>query len=537
MWEVLLAQFVRRPRGTQLSVRIPTVAPISRTWGETVRRVHVFLVDTYVLWMHIGSRVTVWIIASLALLAASCTPSVSEPTSTSTIFAPPTTIILRPSDGTLRNQLGYEFPAAPEVSATGALDPPAREALDDLWESLTTSIDNRAILAVGDSGDVRLTWLLADVLRFVSNATSRRAIVTAWSTLTGVDLSADPVVDRSQWQSMTDHLISWDLPTHPEYRDFKGRLFTIVEPAWQPFFDDADATIDWRLTSWGGVLIDDRRLGDRQPCPRGCIPALDDPDVTSAEEGFWYPDERVVFGVVVNGEARAYPKHQMEVHEMINDTIGGRRIGIPYCTLCGSAQAYFTDSVPGGVEVPVLRTSGLLTRSNKVMFDLNTFSIFDTFTGEATTGPLREQEITLDQTTVVTSTWADWKMAHPDTTILAEDGGLGRTYSLDPLGGRDDDGPIFPIGDVDSRLPVQAQVVGVITPDGIPIAFPVNQLETELTDKASITVEGVTVSRDGGGFIATLPDETPLAAHQSFWFAWSQFHPDTLLWTSIPFSE
>jgi hypothetical protein len=487
--------------------------------------------------MPIRPRVSVWMIVSLALLATSCTSGSSEPATTSSTPAPTATINLPPSDTALRNQLGYEFPSAPAISTTGALETTARQALDDLWESLTTSVDNRAILAVGDSGDVRLTWLLADVLRFVRNATTRRAIVTAWSTLTGVDLSADPVIEQSEWQSMTDHLIAWDLPTHPEYRDFKGRLFTIIEPAWQPFFDDADATIDWRLTSWGGVLIDDRQLGDRQPCTRGCIPALDDPDVTSAEEGSWYPDERVVFGVVVNGEARAYPKHQMEVHEMINDTIGGRRVGIPYCTLCGSAQAYFTDSVPSDVETPVLRTSGLLTRSNKVMFDLNTFSIFDTFTGEAITGPLRERGIALKETTVVTSTWVDWKEAHPDTTILAEDGGLGRTYSLDPLGGRDDDGPIFPIGDVDSRLGVQAEVVGVITPDGIPIAFPVDQLETELTATPSITAEGITVSRDGGGFIATLPDMTPLAAHQSFWFAWSQFHPDTLIWTPSSIDE
>ena len=531
MSQVLQTQFVHCP-ACSATPGSPSGMSCGRPARDAEREtVFVFLDRTYVLCMLFTFRVGILMIVGLALLAASCTTSVAEPAATPSTSVPPTTTTVPPSDGALRNQLGYEFPSAPAVSTTGALEPTARQALDDLWESLTTSIDTQAILAIGDSADARLTWLLADVMRFVSNATTREAIVSAWSTLTGVDLSTDPVVARSEWQSMTDHLIAWDLPSHPEYRDFKGRLFTIVEPAWQPFFDDADATIDWRLTSWGGVLIDDRQLGDLQPCTRGCIPALDDPAVTSAAEGSWYPDERVVFGVVVNDEARAYPKHQMEVHEMINDTIGGRRVGIPYCTLCGSAQAYFTDSVPTDVETPVLRTSGLLTRSNKVMFDLNTFSIFDTFTGEAITGPLRERGVALKETTVVTSTWADWKEAHPDTTILAEDGGLGRTYSLDPLRGRDDDGPIFPIGDVDSRLPVQAEVVGVITPDGVPIAFPVDQLETELTATTSITAEGVIVSRDGGGFIVTLPDETPLAAHQSFWFAWSQFHPTTKVWT------
>ncbi len=486
-------------------------------------------------------RKTTLVVPALVLgfVASACTGTSTETSTTlsTTIGKATTTVPAPPSNGQLRNQLGYIFPKAPQVTTTGAVDPQVLMTLNDLWGSLTTSVNNRSILAIGDSGDVRLAWLLADLMGFVRSPETRLALVTAWSRLTGIALSDDPVAERSEWQSMTDHLIAWDLIAHPEYRDFKGRLFTIIEPLWRPFFDDANASIDWRHISWGGVLIDDRQPGDLQPCTRRCIPALDDPATTSADDGSWYPDDRLVFGVVVNGEARAYPKHQMEVHEMINDTIGGRRVGIPYCTLCGSAQAYFTDSVPDEVAVPVLRTSGLLTRSNKVMFDLNTFSIFDTFTGVAISGPLHDAGIILEQTTVVTSTWGGWKDAHPDTTILAQDGGLGRGYSLDPLQGRDDDGPIFPIGDVDPRLPLQTQVVGVITPDGVPIALPVEQLRDALSTTDSITIEGVDVTADGGGFVATLSDGTPIAAHQAFWFAWSQFHPETLIWTPTPLNE
>ena len=35
----------------------------------------------------------------------------------------------------------------------------------------------------------------------------------------------------------------------------------------------------------------------------------------------------------------------MEVREMVNDTLGGRDLAIPYCTLCASAQAYYTDQL------------------------------------------------------------------------------------------------------------------------------------------------------------------------------------------------
>jgi hypothetical protein len=106
-------------------------------------------------------------------------------------------------------------------------------------------------------------------------------------------------------------------------------------------------------------------------------------------------------------------------------------LGIPYCTLCGSAQAYRTDdavTAGGADEVPVLRTSGLLSRSNKVMYDLRTESVFDTFTGAAVSGPLQDAGVVLEETTVVRTTWGEWKAAHPDTTIIAEDGGVGRSY-------------------------------------------------------------------------------------------------------------
>ena len=284
----------------------------------------------------------------------------------------------------------------------------------------------------------------------------------------------------------------------------------------------------------GGVLIDDRPLGDSRPCRRGCIPALDDPALTRASDGDWYPDDRTVFGVALRGEAVAFPKNIMEVHEMVNITIGGRRLGIPYCTLCGSAQAYLTDGVPDGVRPPVLRTSGLLSRSNKVMYDLRTRSVLDTFTGHALSGPLQDAGVTLDQATVVTSSWGDWKRAHPETRIVARDGGIGREYEDDPLDGRDDDGPIFPIGDADPRLPVQTQVVGVIAPGGRPVAFAAERARGALAAGRGVAIAGVRLEVDGGGLRARDRRGRQLPAHQAFWFAWSQFHPDTVLWTPGP---
>ena len=429
----------------------------------------------------------------------------------------------------LRNFRGYEFPPAPDVP-TGPLAPAAATNLEAIWATLTVEVDPAAVSRLGESGDRRVGWILADLLRFFYIGEVREAAVSAFEALMGVSLAADPVAARNPWQSVTDHLIAWDLPAFDGYVDYKARLFTLVEPGWRPFFEDADATIDWRLVSWGGVRIDDRPLGDPRPCVQGCIPARDDPPVTDAAGGSWYPDDGIVFAIVIGGESRAYPKNFMEIHEMVNDTLGGRRIGVPYCTLCGSAQAYFTDDVPPGVETPVLRTSGLLTRSNKVMYDLVSKSVFDTFTGEAISGPLRRQGVVLNQATVVTATWGEWRAAHPETTIVASDGGIGRRYPLDPLGGRDEDGPIFPIGDVDGRLGVHDQVFGVVLDDGTPIAFPVVAAADTLGGGGAVELAGVTLRLDGGGLRAVDGEGHEIEGHQAFWFAWSQFRPNTLLW-------
>ncbi len=426
----------------------------------------------------------------------------------------------------------FEFPDAPQAPG-GELEPGAAEAAADLSGSLASGgLDGEALGRLAESGDARLAWLLSDGLRFAQTGGEQDALVAAFEQLTGADPSADPTFARSPWLSVSNHLIAWDLPAPSGYTELKGELFTALEPGWEPFFADQQAEIDWRLVSWGGVLIDDRPAGATEPCPDGCIPALDDPPLTGAEGGDWYPDDRIVFGVEIDGEAVAFPKNIMEVHEMVNITIGDRRLGIPYCTLCGSAQAYFTDRDQVRGEDLVLRTSGLLSRSNKVMYELGSASVFDTFTGEALSGPLRERGVQLEQASLVTTSWGEWKREYPDTRIVARDAGLGQSYPLDPLGGRDDNGPIFPVGPVDPRLEVQAPVLGVLTEDGEAIAFPARAARETLENGGEVSLDGVSVRDQGGGLRAQQADGTELPVHEAFWFAWSQFYPETALWES-----
>ena len=412
-------------------------------------------------------------------------------------------------------------PVFGDAELSAEVDDAISVLFDDGFGEATLSEEADAIATFGASGDVRLGWVLSDMLRLARDEPQPELLAKASSDLLGTDFEAP-----GAWRDLTDHLMAWDIPAPPGYLDIKRSILTSVVPDWEPFFDES-SDVDWRLISWGGVLIDDRPFGTTDDSCR-CIPAADNPTVSSADDALWLGDDDVIFGVEINGESRAYPRRIMEVREMVNDSLGGRDFAMPYCTLCGSAQVWFTDDLPAGVDRPVLRTSGLLTRSNKVMFDLNTFSVFDTFLGTAVTGPLAQDGITLRQHSVVTSTWGQWRADHPNTTVLVEELALRRDFDF--RNGRDADGPIFPIGAVDPRLPVHEDVLGVISSDGKPVAFHVDSALAALERGDDITIDGIMIVADGSGLRAVDATGGDLGGHEAFWFAWSQFYPDTVIW-------
>ncbi len=411
-------------------------------------------------------------------------------------------------------------PAAQRTIAPAPTGPLAAGLVKNLEEIFS----DPGLLAKGSipdaarSGDVRVAWLLVDLLRFHQEGPRDQELVEALRLLTGVRFADDVV----EWGDYSDLLLANDVPAPPGYLALKRKVFLTHEQRWEPFFDD-DAALDWREVSWGGVL-------------RDAIEALRDPPVVPAREGGWLPDDDIVFGVVVGGAARAYPRRVMEVHELVNDSIGGRRIAMPYCTLCGAAIGYFTDRVPGldqvrGVRGPLeFRTSGLLKRSNKLMYAVQTESLFDQFAGVALSGRMRTAGVKLLRTDVVTTTWGEWKAAHPETTVIAEGAGTGRTYDPNPLGDRDANGPIFPVGKRDPRLPAQTVVFGAVPVGGAAVAFPSDEARAALRAGRRVALGGIELRLEAGGLSARASEPGELRAHEAFWFAWSQFHPGTLLW-------
>jgi len=125
-------------------------------------------------------------------------------------------------------------------------------------------------------------------------------------------------------------------------------------------------------------------------------------------------------------------------------------------------------------------------------------------------------------------TGGTWKKAHPETTVLVESLALGRDFDF--RNNRDANGPIFPVGDVDPRLPVHEDIIGVITASGKPVAFQRRKTFVALNKGDEIGYENVRLNLEAGGIKAVDADGSDLGSHQAFWFAWSQFHPQTALW-------
>ena len=203
-----------------------------------------------------------------------------------------------------------------------------------------------------------------------------------------------------------------------DYAQFKAVLYREIDFRFEEYFAGRQSSARIRLDEirWGGVVQDG-------------IPPLRDPEMVAADQQNYLADDNVVFGVKINGEARAYPKRILAWHEMFTDTFGSGESAEPiagvYCTLCGTVIIYKTRH--NGVDHEI-GTSGFLYRSNKLMYDQATSSLWSTVRGEPVVGPLVDKGIALEHLSVVTTTWGEWQRRHPDTSVLSLNTGHRRDY-------------------------------------------------------------------------------------------------------------
>ena len=242
----------------------------------------------------------------------------------------------------------------------------------------------------------------------------------------------------------------------------------------------------------------------------------------------------------------------------------------------------YSTNVPEISDQPIeFGTSGLLYRSNKLMYDRTTETLWRQFLGEPVVGPLANSGIRLNKFPIVQTTWGEWVARHPDTTVLSLDTGLYDSdfyvHEQDPLAIYNSyfNSPdtMFPVWQQSEDLPTKAEVLGLLL-SGVAKAYLVDALTESPVLNDSIGDSGLVVvteplqrgtraylaDRDGGRVTfepelgggvgdrtivdsdgvtwqvtedALVPEDgseplTRIPTTNAFWFGWYSNHPSSL---------
>jgi len=131
---------------------------------------------------------------------------------------------------------------------------------------------------------------------------------------------------------------------------------------------------------------------------------------------------RLVLGVELEGEAKAYPIQFLGYHHQVRDSVGGQPIMVTYCTVCRTGRI-FSPVVQGRVEV--FRLVGM-DRYNAMFEDASTQSWWRQATGEAVTGKRKGSR--LEEMPSTQTTLAKWLELHPKALIMQPDTDFTLSY-------------------------------------------------------------------------------------------------------------
>ena len=321
-----------------------------------------------------------------------------------------------------------------------------------------------------DAGDKSMVPVIVTLMRFINREAVFEEAVLTLNELTGEDFGTTPAAWPAWFEWVGANLDDYRPPDG--YPQLKRRFLASIHPGFEQFLQGYEDTsrIEPFEIEWGGVAPDG-------------IPPLEFPPNIPADEAEYLESHERVFGVSINGEHRAYPLRIMNPHEMANDVLGGEPISLAYCTLCGAGIAYHGEF--DGMET-TFGTSGFLYRSNKIMYDRETFSLWNQETGQPVIGELADSGIQLNFFPTLLTTWGEWTDEHPDTTVLALDTGVsqpGRYFPEDNPNATyyeyfNTPGTMFPVWIRDDSLEAKDVVLGVNVGDAQK-AYPVSVLQVE----------------------------------------------------------
>jgi hypothetical protein len=248
-----------------------------------------------------------------------------------------------------------------------------------------------------------------------------------------------------------------------EYGGAKGVTLRSPEP---PPFETNGWRTDFtkRIVEWGEI-----RSGGP---PKDGIPSIDEPSFESvAAASHWLSERDPVILFEHNGEVRAYPLAILIWHEIVNDVVGGKPVTITFCPLC-NASIVFDRTFQG--QVLNFGTTGRLRNSDLVMYDRQTESWWQQFTGEGLVGQFAGEQLTFLGGQVIS--FGDFAAEFPDGQVLQRLG-TSRSYGINPYTNYDstEGRPFLYDGELDTRLPSTERVIGVEIDENF-MAYPFSKL-------------------------------------------------------------
>ncbi|MFN8431649.1 MAG: DUF3179 domain-containing (seleno)protein [Spirosomataceae bacterium] len=264
-------------------------------------------------------------------------------------------------------------------------------------------------------------------------------------------------------------------------------------------------------------------------------------------------NDKLIVGIVVGNEARAYPIQLIGYHHQVMDTIAGKPVMVTYCTVCRTARV-FEPKVNGKYET--FRLVGM-DHFNAMFEDKTTKSWWRQANGEALAGKLKG--VMLPEIYSRQMSLAKWLALYPDSKILQADSNFKASY--EKLKKYDSGKGSSDLTKTDSlSWKDKSWVVGVKSGKAAK-AFDWNRLKREriINDKVGHQPIVLVLASDNKSFVAferesfsqkfTLKNDSlylgktsynfngisnnsspglkKAKAYQEFWHSWETFYPET----------
>lgn len=303
--------------------------------------------------------------------------------------------------------------------------------------------------------------------------------------------------------------------------------------------------------------------------------AVDHPEFIPSSQAFFLSSNDVLIGVTNGGVAKAYPAADVGQHGVVHDEMPDGPIAVTWCGICNTGVVFKMETKGRILRFDSTGLEGLVG-GNEVFKDRETGSRWQQATGIAISGPLKGTQLELYP--FLRTTWGEWKRLHPRTLVLkplpgyaermpavnkviretkfgtgpAPEGAFGHDSRLRPREtvagleiGRE--AKAFPFS-VLRKVRVVNEIVG-----GTPVLI-VHQPASDTTTAFEARVEDRTlrfrpVDNEASKLVDLETGSTwnayglcltgsltgsqlkPLILITEFWFAWSEFHPETNIYS------